>query len=138
MKTIYAVNSGCYSDYRVVALFTSKELAEEFMQFVPDDYNTIETFELNPKTSDLIKRGYAPWCVHMLKDGTVENCRKFDMDAYRVTDDRVYVWKRTEAPFYAGRGIPDCLSSSVMAKNEKQAIKITNERRIMTHDMSPL
>ena len=59
-KKIYAVNSGSYSDYRVVALFSTPERAQEFMAAVPDsDYNGVEEFELNPDTADLIKRGYS-------------------------------------------------------------------------------
>jgi len=58
MKKVYAVSSGSYSDYRVNAIFSTKELAEEFMRYIPDnDYNDIEEYEIDPSVPDIIKRG---------------------------------------------------------------------------------
>ena len=36
---------------------------------------------------------------------------------------------RTKAPAYQGKGVPDCLNATVLARNEKHAIKIVNEKR---------
>jgi len=88
MKKIYAVNSGSYSDYRVVALFSTPERAQEFMAAVPDsDYNGVEEFELNPDTADLIKRGYSLWLVHMLRDGNTERVEQLKLSLYDELDD---------------------------------------------------
>lgn len=131
MKKIYAVNAGSYSDYRVVALFSTLILAREFMAAVPDsEYNDIEEYELNPKTADLIKRGYSVWCVHMLRDGTTERVFKLSTGTYDVSNVGYSIWKRTEAPAFKGMGIPDCLLSTVWAKTDKQAVKIANEHRV--------
>ena len=130
MKKIYAVNAGCYSDYRVVALFTTIELANEFMAAVPDsDYNAVEEFDLNPDTAGLIKRGYSSWSVRMLRDGSTEQVNRRDLSLYGVGDVGHRIWKRTEAPAYKGKGIPDCLMSTVWAKSEDAAVKIVNEHR---------
>lgn len=131
MKKIYAVNSGCYSDYRVVALFSTPELAREFMAAVPDgDYNQLEEFELNPNTADLIRRGYSIWSVHMLRDGDTERVTRNNPEVYEVTNVGHRIWRRTRAPAYAGKGIPDILTSTVWAKSETQAVKIVNEHRV--------
>lgn len=131
MKKVYAVNAGSYSDYRVEAIFSTRKLAEAFMKAVPEsDYNEIAVFELNPPTADLIKRGYKIWQVHMLIDGTTEIVHKTDTDLYAVTTTGHSIWRRTQAPAYRGKGIPDILTSTVWAKTEKQAIKIVNEHRV--------
>jgi len=131
MKTIYAVNSGCYSDYHVVALFSSKEKAQAFMTAVPDDdYNEIEEFQLDPPTADLIRRGYWQWHIRMLRDGTVEHAMKADTACSSYTPTPYHaIWRRSQTmhPPYTR---PDCLQSTVMAKNEKHAIKIANEHRV--------
>ena len=130
MKKIYAVNSGSYSDYRVVALFSTPELAREFMAAVPDsDYNEIEEFELDPNTADLIRRGYSIWKVHMLRDGGIECVTRNNPEIYEVTNVGHRIWNRTQAPAYVGKGIPDILTSMVWAKSETQAVKIVNEHR---------
>ena len=50
MKTIYLVSGGEYSDYEVMALFSSRKLAEDYMLLKPSGwYNSIEEMELNPK-----------------------------------------------------------------------------------------
>lgn len=129
-KTIYAVTAGCYSDYRVVALFSSKELAKEFMDAIPDDYyNPVEKFELNPPTADLIARGYSVWNVHMLRGGDTERVERTENGLYNVRGIGHSIWRRSKAPAYKGSGKQDCLISSVWAKTEKQAVKIANEHR---------
>lgn len=120
-KIIYAVNRGSYSDYRIVALFTTKNKAKEYMKFVTDDYyNDIEEYELNPKIVDLVKRGYSIWLILMLKDGTTELIERHNFSRYESYED-FQIRKRS---------IENCLQAKVIAKTEKQAIKITNEHRV--------
>jgi Fe-S cluster biosynthesis and repair protein YggX len=66
----------------------------------------------------------------MLKDGTTERTDRQDAGIYNVTNMRCFIWKRSKAPAYIGKGIEDCLNSTVWAKSEKQAIKIVNEKRL--------
>jgi hypothetical protein len=130
MKMVYVVSSGSYSDYRINAIFSTKKLAEEFKRVVSDsDYNAIEVYELDPNTTDMIKRGYSIWLVHMLIDGSTERVRKSETTRYDVENMGHSIWRRTQAPAYKGKGIPDILTSTVWAKTEKQAIKIVNEHR---------
>ena len=128
---VYAVNSGTYSDYRICGIFSTRQKAEEFMQFVREsDYNEIEVYEIDPPIVDLIKRGYSIWRVLMRIDGTTERISKVDNEYYNVSDIGYHIWRRTEATAYKGKGIPDVLQSTVWAKTEKQAVKIVNEQRI--------
>jgi hypothetical protein len=128
VKTIYAVNSGIYSSYHIVALFSAREKAEAFMRAVPDsEYNKIEEYKIDPNTADLITRGYSMWRVRMLLNGDVEEVGRTD------TGDGLahhLVWPRSTAPAYKGTDVKDCLCSKVWAKSEKAAIKIANEHRI--------
>lgn len=130
MKKVYAVSSGSYSDYGIDAIFSTKEKAEEFMQFIKnDDYNKIEEYEIDPPEVDRIKHGYSIWHIVMLQDGSVEKIEKKETDTYHVTNIGHFIWKRTEIPYWAEQGLPDALQSTVWAKTEKQAIKIVNEHR---------
>lgn len=132
MKTIYAVNSGDYSDYRVDALFSSKKLAEEHMASIPDNsYNEIEEFQLDPPIVDLLKRGYSVWNVHMLKNGDTERVERTNNEKWNITDVPTHnIWERTKARAYQGKDIQDILTSMVWAKTEKAAVKIVNEKRV--------
>lgn len=130
-KNVYAVNSGSYSDYRIDAIFTTRKKARDFMKAVPSgDYNDIAEFELDPPTVDLIKRGYSIWVVHMLRDGNTEKINRFENDTYNVSTIGHFLWKRSEAPAFKGKGVKDILVSKVWAKTENQAVKIANEQRI--------
>lgn len=131
MKKIYAVNSGSYSDYRIVALFSTSELAQEFMAAVQDsDYNEIEEFELDPDTADLIRRGYSIWTVHMLRDGGTERVTRNNPELCEIDNVGHRIWRRTQAPAYMGKGVPDILTSRVWSKSEEAAVKIVNEHRV--------
>lgn len=132
MAKVYAVNSGSYSDYRICGIFSTQEKAAAFMQYVREtDYNDIEVYELDPPTVDLIKRGYSIWRVLMLRDGTTERIDKVYPEYFNVSDvGNPFLWRRTQAPAYLGKGIPDAWQSTVWAKTEKQAIKIVNEQRL--------
>ena len=131
IKTIYAVSAGNCSDYHIVAVFSSKKLAENFMLSVKSDhYNDIEEYQLDPPAADLIKRGYSVWTVYMLKDGTTEQAWRTDSCNIIDGKEQHVIWGRTKAPAYKGKNVPDILTSSVWAKTEKQAIKIVNEKRV--------
>ena len=65
----------------------------------------------------------------MLRDGSTEQVNRRDLSLYGVGDVGHRIWKRTEAPAYKGKGIPDCLMSTVWAKSEDAAVKIVNEHR---------
>jgi len=130
MAKVYAVTSGAYSDYRINAIFSSKQRAQEFMDAIPNNgYNGIEEYEIDPDTADLIRRWYHIWEVLMLRNGDVERAWKLDICPYTVTSIGHRIWQRSQSLLFAGKNVPDCLDSTVWAKTEKQAIKIVNEQR---------
>ena len=129
MDKVFVVTSGSYSGYRIRAIFTTKKKAEAYKALFKDDkINNIETYQLNPDTVDLVKKGYSPWLVLMLQDGTVERIERQEIDTYTIEED-FSIWKRAKAPAYKGMNVPDCLSARVMARDSKHAIKIVNEHR---------
>lgn len=130
MDKIYLVTDGDYSDYRVVAAFTSMEKAEEF-KTVAKIGDCIEEFPLNPPSVDYLAKGYKIWRIVMLRDGEVETAKVEDTTYYAIgwTYEPLRVWRRSQALAWKGTSIKDCLQVFVWAKTEKQAIKVANEKR---------
>ena len=50
-KKIYVITSGEYSDYQIVAIYTTREMADEFVQCNGDGYE-IEEYDLNKPISN--------------------------------------------------------------------------------------
>ena len=65
----------------------------------------------------------------MLYNGDTERVDRQDLSLYGVSDVGHRIWRRTQAPAYQGRGIPDILTSTVWAKSANAAVKIVNEHR---------
>lgn len=107
-------------------------------QLVADEINrgayvsekaTVDKWPLNPVVAEL-RKGYRQFSVLMLITGALEGeVRRHDVSSYQLSG-AVYVWERTKAPAYKGTNTPDVLQATVWAKNEKHAVKITNEHRL--------
>ena len=72
MKKVYAATSGSYSDYGIVAIFSTKEAAQLFMERHPNqwnDWNDIEEYDLDPGVLQM-RKGYSHWMVQMEEDGS--------------------------------------------------------------------
>ena len=114
-KKIYVVTQGSYSDYRIVAVYSDEEMANER---AAQEYDaTVEGYDLNPPLDhELGTRGYK---VVMSKDGSS-----------RV--DIVGVYSGEDA-WYAANGnrAIDAIFYISFKGDKNQAIKIANERRIM-------
>ena len=128
MKTVWVVEQGSYSNYRVVGVFSTQANAE----LVKEKINAQESYEpaevaewpFDPGIEGL-RNGYTPWTVLMRRDGTVES---IEQGPYRNTTIRL--WERTQSPYYQRRNAPDVLhGTAVWAKDEAHAIKIMNEYR---------
>lgn len=131
MTTVYLVTSGSYSDYSVRGAFSTRELADEFMERCHDgDWNDIEEYELDAFLPQL-RAGLMPWYVVMLYNGTVERADPRTVSPYDLDEVRRngYIWPRSTAPAYRGKGIPDALTITVLAESQEHAVKIANERR---------
>lgn len=128
MKMIYAVSEGSYSDYRVSAIFSTREKAQEFIDTMKkqsgsdeyDSYNEIEEYQLDPPVAALLGRGYSVYSVLMLRNGDVKRIERTDNSSYYISKaGQSYIWKRTNA-----------LEMKVWAKDDKAAVKIVNEKRV--------
>lgn len=138
MDKIFVVEQGCYSDYRVVGVFTTRENAERIAKMInePDEdgYESMDEAEvnewsLNPAIFEL-NEGLRIFNITMSMDGTTERVNAADMSGYyMVTSARLRVWQRTKADAWKGKPIEDAVHGAVWAHDEKHAVKITNEFR---------
>lgn len=127
-KYIWVIEDGEYSDYHVVGVFSSRKNAELIQAQVG---GTIEKWPLDPAVREL-SQGYRVFLGEMLYDGTIERMVEHTISQssiYSTGKDRLYVWYRSQALFYQGKGVQDCLHGTVLAKDRQHAIKIFNEKR---------
>lgn len=115
MATAFMVTEGCYSDYHVVGVFTTREKAEYFVSLFPDGQQPdIEEVEID--AVDGFPVGRRCYSVRFDKDG--HSTAK--QDEPRVVDESCWPY---------GDGIN--MITRCWATSEAHAIKIANERRAM-------
>jgi len=130
-KKIWVIESGCYSDYSVDGVFSTKENAEKMLAAWKGDYDycemSISEWEMDPHLDEM-KSGLIVYYVQMDYDGTT---KKINAEEAPPTYCGVGfgVWSRTKAPAWKGRPITDMVTGYVWANDEKHAIKIANEFR---------
>lgn len=121
--TVFAVSSGCYSDYHIEAIFSSRENAQEYIDKLnltgtDDGYRRerdIETYPLD----ELAPNGRTFWQGSIKlngDDGTAAPAE--DVTYYDL--ERLCVFTGATLPFATG---------VVLAHDEQHAIKVLNERR---------
>ncbi len=108
MKTVFIVTEGDYSDYHITGVFTTKELAQNFIDAGCGD--NIEEFKVNPYKVSLAK-GYKPFFVRIGKGGDVKE----------IYDGSGYISH--------GFDVKGGFYTTLFAKDEIHAAKIANERR---------
>ena len=125
MKTIWVIEQGEYSDYRVVGLFSSKRNADLVAQHINSNTTnermlaTVSEWLLDPAVSEL-NAGLSRFEVSMCLDGTVQQCDNYDIKfgSFGV-DSHVEVW-----------GSGTYVHAVVWAKDSTHAMKIVNEQRL--------
>lgn len=130
--TVWVIEQGEYSDYRVVGVFSSRENAEAVAALLgKEEYGdkpTVAEWPLDPVVNEL-HQGLKPYRVVMAADGTAEKCEpKNEVSAYDIKSG-VTIWERSTAPAYRGKGVQDCIHGIVWAKDEQHAVKVMNEKR---------
>ena len=132
MKSIWVIEKGSYSDYRVVGVYSTKEGAELVCAKINGEESyepaVVSAWPLDPGM-EAINQGLEPFIVHMLRDGTTEKVWMDENDFEYTLNDQPTIWRRSEAPAYKGKNIPDCLTARVFAKDSQHAIKIVSEYR---------
>ena len=117
MNTVWVVEKGLYSDYRVVGVFSSKENAQRVADYVGGD---VAEWPLDPWTDEL-NQGRSAYYVSMYRDGDILTIYR-DKDLYRDDSDRpILIYSATTKKTY--------IAGHVFATDELHAIKIVNEIR---------
>jgi hypothetical protein len=125
-KTIYVVTTGEYSDYGIVAMFTTKEDAQRFIDVCGErpysSFNDIEEYELDASVPQ-IRKGFSPWWVQMDEHGNTFNAEvnTFGKGIVRKPDDEFRGATRLRERWFNWYG---------WSKDREHALKIANEHRI--------
>ena len=156
MTTVYTVATGSYSDYRIVAAFSSEEKAENFCRWnnpkqedghdakavdghgkeftYSPDY-CIEAWDLD--TNEVtIPAGYLPYRVALSKTGDVSTVTSASYDDVEMNSGKINFL----APLREGRNyfVPgwcvdmasaEFMITHVLARSKRHAVKIAAERR---------
>lgn len=127
LRKVWIISDGEYSDYRVLGVCSTEKKAQNATALF-DASNAPEEFILDE--IDTIPKGMKPWRIGMAQDGRVvrsEPCFRFPL-----LDG---IWKMCtippEEPF-------PCFWLECYARDEKHAIKITNEKRAQSIAMVEL
>lgn len=121
-KIIYAVSSGNYSDYRVHCVFSTKELAQTYKDYLMQDggyydVHEIEEYELDDMNgmANLIKKGYKNYELKIDRNGNTSEI-KININSWFNAPQ---IWIRDNS-----------LTVRCWAKKKKYAVKIANEIRV--------
>ena len=118
-KIIYVVTEGKWSDYHIEGVFSSKELAEAFIDVQEAErHRQIEVWPLDGPT-DALREYLWPISVCMTRDGTPTRIWKYtDFGyGYRASYER--------GPII----LKGTMEIIVLARDETHAVKIANEKR---------
>lgn len=134
MASVWVIEEGEYSDYHIVGVFSSYENALEVLEKLPQDHfyesanAEIVEWPLDPFL-DALHSGLKPFYVHMLQNGDVDEVKEEKIDS--DIEDPIACPLRE---FINGSGEiktwPASIYGTILAKDEKHAIKIVNEYRI--------
>lgn len=130
MKKVYLVTSGEYSDYRVDAVFSSKELAQKFIDSFKKEekysyggFNDILEMDIDPSELE-IREGLRPYCVTISKEGAISELEipTFCGDLFNGFNPQDltkwnFNWKNNYTTY-------------MFARDGAHAVKIANDRRI--------
>jgi len=123
----YIATTGCYSDYTIVTVFLNKKKAELFAKYFKD--MEIETFDIYDKTKidelkQCLKLKRDIYVVRMDIDGKTDLVMKENWDFIwfeRAIEKKTEIFKAVDGYY---------MITYMLAKDEKHAVKIANERRV--------
>lgn len=85
--TIYALTQGSYSDYHIVALYSTKELVEEAQALCPD--SRFEEYELDSLIIPEHPPGHTAWQVQIITKTNEIQC-SYQLDPFGFTPKEEY------------------------------------------------
>ena len=130
MANVYLVTTGSYSDYSVLAAFSTREAAEAFEKVVHTSESGIEEFPLDAPPSEWY--GYN---VQMCRDGRVRHAYPFGPTAWSREASEIkerFLLENEMQPDGSVARVKtreEWLDHTVYTRDEEQAIKATNELR---------
>lgn len=129
MASIWTIESGEYSDYHIVGIFSTRENAQLVCDKLNNEYDTFAPTErpLDPAVYEL-NNGFNLYRVLMLRDGSVEKLSQEETSEYAVAGSK-FLWRRSKARAFQLKNMKDALNMTVWATDEQHAIKIVNEYR---------
>jgi hypothetical protein len=119
MAKVYIVTSGDYSGYGIDAVFSTREVARQYITLMGGEY--VEEWDLDAHL-DKYSRGLLPWRVIMERDGKSRSSSRESVDLANQNDTRLTHYL----------GVPEGVYTMITymwAKDEEHAVKIANERR---------
>lgn len=119
MKKIFIVTSGCYSDYQIDAVYSSKEKASEFVNIQGSNYR-IEEYILDP---ELPEKEDTWWEVILLCNTKEVQCASKTPETFWNKDTIRYVCfhNMRDGDYYG-------IIINVRADSQQKAIKVASER----------
>lgn len=133
MEKVFVLTDGVYSDYHIIGIFSTRKKAEEMLNEMYHKSDVrISEFELNPFQKQL-QEGLKKYVVSMKRNGDIEEEIRRDITNTYYEDTgnqwgRIYTKEIANAPI---EGYKYTFITSVWAKDEKHAVKIVNEKRMI-------
>lgn len=116
---IYMVTDGSYSDYHVIGVYSTKELAEKVKE-IHDARNDID--ELNLDEMPDVPPGLLGWSLEMLESGDVLRVWRSGV----IKEEEKFAYWR---PFSYSEDRRARSGISVYARDPEHAVKVASERR---------
>ncbi len=123
---VWICSNGSYSDYRVTALYSDESTAQRVTEAYGWD-NPPEESELDPATPPEVQQGMSYFRIWMWENGDVAQAYLSEPDA----NAPAVQWFHQRFGSYPERRTGLQFWTSCWADDEKHAVKIANERRIM-------
>jgi len=121
---IWIVTTGEYSDYCVVAICSTKEIAERTKQLTGSN-NDVFGMEVD-EAINVVPDGFFGWSVDMDRNGNAVN-----VENYVVTErSQLRALPYGINPRHHHLNVHNCYNFIVVAKDVQSAVKIANEKRV--------
>ena len=130
-RKVYVVNTGCYSDWSIRGIFSTRENAEKYMAncraagdecWHKDDFNEIAVYSLDGGLEEKTFRQFG--CSIWLDSGDeCEREKSWERPQWGIEETTSYVAEHV--PLYDGRGVVRVQSH----KSAAHALKVAAEKR---------
>ena len=120
---VYVVTEGYYSDYKILAVFSTREKAERYIKLCQKYRDLLNSLEIEEFELDREPEEYVYTFVRMNRDGNVIEVRKTVLDSWLAS-----AWND---PANVNCDVYGNMYLYVRTDDVKKAIKVANEIRTM-------